>query len=102
MSIAEPIKCYDHAWNTAHIRAGVPHRLVHDIRRTVARNMDRAAVPRQVAKQIMGYKTDDMYNRYRIVNEEDIREGLEKAQAYLESQKPKVVFLPDIGHISDI
>ena len=50
----------------------------------------------------MGYKTDDMYNRYRIVNEEDIREGLEKAQAYLESQKPKVVFLPDIGHISDI
>jgi hypothetical protein len=45
--------------------------------------MDRASVPRQVAKQIIGHKTNDMYNRYRIVNEQDMREGRQQAEAYL-------------------
>ena len=40
--------------------------------------MDRAGVPRQVAKQITGHKTDAMYNRYNIVNEQDIRDGMKK------------------------
>jgi hypothetical protein len=64
--------------------------------------MDRAGVPRQIAKQITGHKTDAMYNRYNIVNEEDIRDGLLKTQAYLESRKPKVVFLPDVGQETHI
>ena len=51
------------------------------------RNMDRAGVPRQTAKQITGHKTDAVYNRYRIVNEQDIREGMTQAQAYLAAQK---------------
>jgi hypothetical protein len=45
--------------------------------------MDRAGVPRQTTKQITGHKTDAVYNRYRIVNEQDIREGMEKAQDFL-------------------
>ena len=64
------------AWRTACKKAGLPDKLVHDLRRTVARNLDRAGVPRQVAKQIIGHKTDEIYYRYRIVNEEDLREGL--------------------------
>jgi hypothetical protein len=62
-------------------------------RRTAARNMDRAGVPRQTAKQIIGHKTDATYNRYRIVNEQDIREGMLRAKHYLSSEK--------IGHPSD-
>jgi hypothetical protein len=42
--------------------------------------MDRARVPRSVAKQIIGHKTDAMYNRYRIVDEQDIREGMTLAE----------------------
>jgi hypothetical protein len=48
--------------------------------------MDRALVPRQVAKEIIGHKTDAMYNRYRIVPERDIREGLVQAEMYLANE----------------
>ena len=77
------IKHYNRAWRTARMKAGLPGKLMHDNRRTAARNMDRAGVPRQIAKQITGHKTDSMYNRYNIVNEKDVREGLAQAQAYL-------------------
>jgi integrase len=72
------IKHYNRAWRTAREKAGLPDKIMHDARRTAVRNMDRAGVPRQVAKQITGHKTDAVYNRYRIVNEQDIREGMAK------------------------
>ena len=74
------------AWRTARTKAGQPQRHLHDARRTAARNMDRARVPRQVAKEIIGHKTDAMYNRYRIVPERDIREGLVQAETYLANE----------------
>ena len=40
-----------------------------------------------MAKQIIGHKTDAMYNRYRIVNEEDLREGMLQAEEYLARHK---------------
>jgi integrase len=79
------------AWRTARKKAGQPGRHLHDARRTVARNMDRTGVPRQVAKQIIGHKTDAMYNRYRIVNEQDIREGMLQAENYLSREKNRTL-----------
>ena len=86
------IKHYNRAWHTARTKAGLPGKLLHDTRRTAVRNMDRAGVPRQTAKQITGHKTDAIYNRYRIVNEQDIREGMMQAQAYLAD---------NLGHYTD-
>jgi Phage integrase family len=77
------IKHYHRAWRTVREKAGLLGKLMYDNRRTVACNMDRAGVPRQVVKQIIDHKTDSMYNRYNIVNEKDVREGLTQAQAYL-------------------
>lgn len=77
------LKHYNRAWRTAREKAGLPGRIMHDNRRTAARNMDRAGVPRQIAQHITGHKTDSMYNRYNIVNEKDVREGMTQAQAYL-------------------
>ena len=77
------VRDYSRAWGKARELAGVPERLFHDSRRTAARNMDRAQVPRSVAKQIIGHKTDAMYNRYRIVDEQDIREGMIQSENYL-------------------
>ena len=49
--------------------AGLDGRLFHDLRRSAARNMDRAGVSRHVAMQIPGHKTEAMYRRYSIVSE---------------------------------
>ena len=50
-------------------------------------------MPRQTATQIIIYKTNATYNRYRIVHEQDIREGMMQAQVYLASQ--------NLGHETD-
>lgn len=77
------IKHYNRVWRTAWMKAGLPGKLIHDNQRAAARNMDRAGVLRQIAKQITGYKTDSLYHRYDIVHAKDVREGMAQAQAYL-------------------
>jgi integrase len=72
---------FDKAWKRACRKAGIPEgRVFHDLRRTTARNLSRAGVPDRIAMSIMGHKTRAMYDRYNIVNEQDIREGLIQMQ----------------------
>jgi integrase len=73
------------AWRRACKEAGLGVRLFHDLRRSAARNMDRAGVSRHVAMQITGHKTEAMYRRYNIVSEQDIRAALAKTQSYLDT-----------------
>ncbi len=58
----------------------------HDLRRCTSRNLSRANVPEQLAMKITGHKTNSMYRRYRIVDENELREAQEKLQAHLEEQ----------------
>lgn len=88
----KPIKDYYHAWRSACKRAAVKHvngrdvvvrpallgRLVYDLRRTAVRNLERARVPRSVAMKLTGHKTEAIYRRYAIVDEQDLREGVAK------------------------
>jgi hypothetical protein len=47
-----------------------------------------AGVPREVAKRLVGHKTDSMYNRYNIVAEDDLKAGIERVQQFM-SRKPE-------------
>jgi integrase len=80
------------AWKTACKESKLGGTLVHDLRRTAARNLSRAGVREEVAMEITGHKTRSMYRRYRIVDERDLREATERLQSHLETQdETKVV-----------
>ena len=53
-------------------------RLVPDLRRTAARNIERASVPRSVAMRLMGHKTETVYRRYAIFAKSDLEECVAK------------------------
>jgi integrase len=87
----KPIKEFRKTWKTACYKAKLPCivapvkkggkpgavkvlkslRIFHDLRRSAAREMDNQGVPRPITKSLMGHKTDQMFNRYRIVSESD-------------------------------
>jgi integrase len=71
------------AWKKASRRAGVPELLVHDLRRTAARNMIRAGIPEKQIMLIAGWKTRSMFDRYHIVDERDIHEAGKKLARHL-------------------
>ncbi len=74
------------AWRLACARAGVAGRYVHDLRRTAVRNLERAGVSRSVAMKLTGHKTESVYLRYAIVNEDDLAEGVKKVAAMRASE----------------
>jgi integrase len=81
-----PIKTFRDSWKQACRRAGVPELLFHDLRRTAVRNMRRAGIDTQHIKRIIGHKSDSMFERYNIIDEDDIREAGRKAERFLRKQ----------------
>lgn len=110
----EPIRHFRRSWITACIKAGlgrevrepdtknkagevvkgrvlerVALRIPHDYRRSAARNLSRMGVPERVIMLLCGWKTRSVFDRYRIVPEADLREGLGKL-AQLPTEPAKV------------
>ena len=67
-----PVRKWRTALRDACRTANVPHRLLHDRRRTAARNLIRAGVPERIAMQLTGHKTRAVFDRYNIVNEQEL------------------------------
>ncbi len=76
------------AWRTALRdacrKANVSPRLLHDCRRTAARNLIRAGVPERIAMLLTGHKTRAVFDRYNIVNEQELLTAGQRLAAYLE------------------
>jgi integrase len=82
----EKIVDFRKAWARACSMEGLKWLRFHDLRRSAVRNMDRAGIPRTTIRRIIGHETDAMFDRYRIVDQKDIREAGEKAEEYLKQQ----------------
>jgi integrase len=79
-----PVRVWRTALRDACRRAGVPLRLLHDCRRTAARNLIRAGVPERIAMLLTGHKTRAVFDRYNIVNERELLTAGDRLAAYLE------------------
>jgi integrase len=85
-----PVRAFDKAWRSACVRGGVSGRILHDFRRTAVRNLVRAGVSESVAMQLCGHKTRKIFDRYSIVSERDLREGVAKLAAQAEREAAPV------------
>jgi integrase len=78
-----PVRQWRTALRDACRKAGVPHRMQHDCRRTAARNLIRAGVPERIAMVLTGHKTRAVFDRYNIVNDQELLTAGERLVAYV-------------------
>jgi integrase len=60
------------AWKRATKRAGLQGRLVHDLRRSAARDFRRAGVSEGEIMKLCGWETRSMFDRYNVIDEADL------------------------------
>lgn len=89
-----PIVDFQKAWKAAKAKCGLLSRLVHDFRRSAVRRLERANVPRSVAMQLTGHLTSTIYERYDIVDEDDLRNGVRQLAEYVERSRKKIQIIP--------
>jgi integrase len=76
----KPVRCFRQAWSNLTKAAGIQGILVHDLRRSGARQLRRAGVPESVVQKIGGWKTASVFKRYAIVSDGDIRSAISRLE----------------------
>jgi hypothetical protein len=77
-SFGERIGSFRCVWARACKQAGLEGRLVHDLRRTAARDFRRRGVSEGEIMTLCGWRTRAMFNRYSIIDEADLAEAVAK------------------------
>jgi integrase len=94
-----PIKSFRRAFKSACREAGLTGLLPHDMRRSAIRNMRKAGIGESDGMKISGHRTNSVYKRYDIVDEQDQRRTIERVQEHLkqEMENRKVVPIKRAG-----
>jgi integrase len=87
LHLGKPVGAQLRGWRGACERAEIPELLFHDLRRSAVRNMKRAGVQDKVAMEISSHKTRSIFDRYNIIDEEDIGGAGVKLEQYFKQRK---------------
>jgi hypothetical protein len=85
------------AWLDATTSVGCPGRTPPDFPWTAARNLVRSGVPEKTAMAIAGHKTRSAFERYNIVNEQDVRFTNGRLRSAVNESlffRPRIICLP--------
>ena len=66
--------------------SGFQGRLVHDLRRTAARDFRRAGLSEGEIMKLCGWKTRSMFDRYNIIDEADLAQAVAKGSRISQRQ----------------
>lgn len=73
---------FTRAWDDARTTAGLPGKLLHDCRRTFARDATDAGVSQAIVMKQLGQRSDSIFRRYRIVDARDLQRAQATVQAH--------------------
>jgi integrase len=91
----KPVGDFRKVWARACVAAGAQGRLVHDLRRTAARTFRRAGVSEGEIMKLCGWKTRDMFDRYNIVNQDDLKRTFARINGKGTANKSEEVAQPN-------
>ena len=78
-------------WRAACKAAGLDGLLLHDLRRSAVKNIIESDIHPALAKQIIGHKSDSVFERYSIKNAESLKRASAKLGARMTERATKVV-----------
>jgi len=87
----KPMRDIRDGWDAAAKRAGLAGLLVHDLRRSAVRAMLQAGIPETTAMKITGHRTREIFTRYDIVAESDLRLAADRLGGFTESLEKRSV-----------
>jgi len=85
----QPIGEFRKTWESACQAAGLDGRLVHDLRRSAARDFRRAGVSGHEIMKLCGWKTGDMFDRYNIIDYADLMRAVARRFGTTDSNNGK-------------